>query len=177
MLQDLFSSFSIILSKPFKVGDYIKVDNEHTGIVKTITLKATHITSIKGHDIRVPNKDVLNNKIENYASMKYRRVRFDIGVSYATTSKKLRDIPGIIEEIIARHEEDIDFERVKMTELATYSIVFKISYVIRSKDYDLYLNKNQEILLDILERFEKLAIEIAYPTQTIFTETKKSKKS
>jgi len=174
MLQDLFSSFSIIISKPFKVWDYIKIDNEHSGVVNHITLKATHITSIKGHDIRLPNKDILNGKLENFATMKHRRVRFNIWVEYGTPTKLLKQIPKIIENIINKYKDDINFERAKMTELSTYSINFKISYDIHSKDYQLYLSKNQSILLDILEAFEKNNIKIAYPTQTIHTTNKKS---
>ena len=135
MLQDLFSSFSIIMSKTFKVGDYIRLNDEHSGIVSNINLKATHITAINWHEIRVPNKNVLSNEIENYSNMPHRRVRFDIWVEYHTSIKKLKEIPQIIEKIIQKHKKDIDFERTKMTKLWEYNINFKVSYLIHKPDY------------------------------------------
>ncbi len=167
ILQDLFSSFSIISSRPFKVGDYIKLW-DIAGTVKEISLKATHILSIKGYEIRIPNKEILNGVLENYRKMNYRRVRFEIGVVYDTNPSQLKKIPKMIQKIIEQ-EDNITFERAKLTELASYSIQFKISYIIHDKSYTTYLDKNSSILIAILEKFEKEKIEIAFPTQVIHT--------
>ncbi|NOZ44449.1 MAG: mechanosensitive ion channel family protein [bacterium] len=131
-----------------------------------MSLKSTHITSIKGYDVRIPNKDILNNTLENYGKMKYRRVRFDLGVVYNTPVDKLKKIPQIIQNIIEK-EDEVMFERCHLTELASYSINFKTSYVIKKKDYQIYLHINEHVLLEILEKFEKEAIELAFPTQVI----------
>lgn len=166
MLQDIFSSFSIILSRPFKVGDFISLWGDYKGTVIDITMKATRIKTIKGHQIRIPNKELINSKLENFGNMEYRRVRFDVGVTYDTPVKVLKEIPKIIEKIVAK-QEIVDFERCKLTELGAYSLNFKVSVLIQDPTYNLYLDLNEELLLGILEQFEKKDIEIAFPTQVI----------
>jgi len=173
MLQDLFSSLSILFSRPFNVGDYIVLNENVDGTVTDITLKATHIKTIQGYEIRIPNKDVLNNPIKNYGKMKTRRTRIEIGVTYETPIKKLKNIEKIIEKIITKID-DLDYERTRLIDLADFSIIFKISYVVRNKNYQIYLQKKEKVLLGILEAFEKKGIEIAYPTQVVYTSPKKS---
>ena len=63
-----------------------------------------------------------------------------------------------------------------MKELADFSVTFKISYKLEDPSYAFYMNTHEEIILDILEAFEKEKIEIAYPTQVIHTpDIKKTK--
>lgn len=169
ILQDLFSSFSIISSRPFKVGDYISLWGDNSWTVKEISLKSTHVTTRKWYDIRIPNKEILNNTLENYGRMKHRRIRFEIWVTYDTSTKQLKKIPNMIKKVIEK-EDDIMFERSKLIELGSYSINFKTSYLIQNKSYITYLEKNENILLGILELFEKEKIKIALPTQVIHTD-------
>lgn len=77
----------------------------------------------------------------------------------------------MIKKVIEK-EDDIMFERSKLIELGSYSINFKTSYLIQNKSYITYLEKNENILLGILELFEKEKIEIAFPTQVIHTDNK-----
>jgi len=167
MLQDIFSSFSIFISTPFKVWDYISINDKISWTVDNISFKATHIRTIQGHEIRIPNKDIISNPLENFGGMKERRIRFNLGVIYETSQSKLKKIPKIIQKIIEKDEE-ITYERTKLTNLWDFSINFKISYVIQDPDYMKYLDKNHIILMGILENFEKEWIELAYPTQVIY---------
>lgn len=170
MLQDVFSSFSIILSKPFKVGDYIKIWDKKWS-VKEISMKATYITTVMGHEVRIPNKLILENELENYGKMKHRRIRFELWVTYDTAIKKLKKITKIISNIIDA-EVDVEYERCRLTELWTYSIKFKISYMVTKADYQTYLVVNENILINILEALEKEQIELAFPTSVIHSNDK-----
>jgi len=167
ILQDFFSSFSIILSRPFKVWDYIIIW-EKSWTVTEITLKATHIKTTMGYEVRIPNTEILAKDLENRGRMKYRRIRFDIWVEYKTPTKKLKIIPEMI-ELALSNIDNIEYERTKLSELASYSIKFTTSYVIWSPAYAVYIDVRQSVLLNILEKLEKEKIKIAFPTQVIIT--------
>jgi small-conductance mechanosensitive channel len=47
ILGDLFASLSIVLDKPFEVGDFINVDNLN-GTVESVGLKTTRVRSLTG---------------------------------------------------------------------------------------------------------------------------------
>jgi len=172
ILSDLFSSFSIIFSKPFNVWDYIIVwewSTEKAGVVKDVNFKATHLLTISWQEVVIPNTNILNTEIINYGRMNHRRKRFTIGVTYETTKDKLKKIPVIIKKEIDKLEL-ATYEWTYLSELAPYSINFLISYDIQKPDYIVSLDIQEKVIFGIIEAFEKEWIEFAYPTQKIHME-------
>jgi small-conductance mechanosensitive channel len=66
ILGDLFAAISIVVDKPFVVGDSISVDN-YRGKVEHIGLKTTRIRSESGEQIIFSNGELLKGKIRNYS--------------------------------------------------------------------------------------------------------------
>lgn len=115
----------------------------------------------------MPNRILISNIIENSGMIKNRRKRFSLTLTYQTPVAVLRTVPTMLEKIIAKHEK-VAFERAILRELQASSLEILVSYVVESDDR-LYAAKiHDEILLDILETFEKEGIEFAYPTQTLY---------
>jgi small-conductance mechanosensitive channel len=173
ILGDLFASISIVLDKPFVIGDFIIVD-EHLGTVEHIGLKTTRVRSLFGEQIVMSNNDLLKSRIHNYKRMFNRRITFSLGVVYETSFDKLKAIPQMIKEIIER-QENARFDRAHFKEYGNFSLNFEIVYYVLSPDYNLYMDVQQKINLEIFSRFEKEAIEFAYPTQTLLLQKEESK--
>ncbi len=166
ILGDLFSSLSIVLDKPFVIGDFIAVDN-YLGSVEHIGLKTTRVRSLSGEELVFPNSDLTRSRIHNYKSLSDRRVVFSIGVVYETSYEKLAAIPAMIQEII-EDQEQIRFDRAHFKDYGDFSLNFEIVYYVLNPDYYLYMDIQQAINLAILRRFNEEGIEFAYPTQTLF---------
>jgi small-conductance mechanosensitive channel len=79
ILGDLFASFSIVLDKPFVIGDFIIVDN-FLGTIEHIGLKTTRVRSLSGEQLIFSNSDLLKTRIRNFKRMYERRVVFSVGV-------------------------------------------------------------------------------------------------
>ena len=170
ILTDLFSSFSIILSKPFIVGDYIKIwewSSEKIWTVKQISLKSTIIKTIQWQNVIIPNSNILATEVINYRTMKSRRQRISIWVTYDTWIKKLKLIPEIIKDIVSK-QKDVDFEWCYLENMWDFSINFLMSYNILNPDYEASLKVNEKIYMELIEEFEKEWIEFAFPSQTIY---------
>lgn len=170
ILTDLFSSFSIILSKPFIVGDYIKIwewSSEKIWTVKQITLKSTTLQTVQWQEVIIPNSNILATEVINYRTMKNRRQRISIWVTYDTWVKKLKLIPEIIKDIVSK-QKDVDFERCYLENMWDFSINFLMSYNILNPDYQKSLEINEKIYLKLVGEFEKEWIEFAFPSQTIY---------
>ncbi len=166
ILGDLFASLSIILDKPFVLGDFLIID-EHMGSVEYIGLKTTRIRSLSGEQLIFSNSDLLKSRIRNYGRMFERRVVFSIGVTYDTSREKLKRIPEIIRKAIEA-EGDTRFDRSHFMKYGDYSLQFETVYYVLSPDYNLYMDRQQAIYFAIHEAFEREQIEFAYPTQTLF---------
>ena len=170
ILTDLFSSFSIILSKPFIVGDYIKIwewSSEKIWTVKQISLKSTTIQTVQWQNVIIPNSNILATEVINYRTMKSRRQRISIWVTYDTWIKKLKIIPEIIKDIVS-NQKDVEYERCYLEKMWDFSINFLMSYNILNPDYQKSLEINEKIYLELIEKFEKEWIEFAFPSQTIY---------
>jgi small-conductance mechanosensitive channel len=166
ILSDLFSSVSIYLDKPFKVGDFIVV-GEVMGTVKGVGIKTTRITALSGEELVIPNRDIVNSTIQNFKKMQKRRVAFDIGVTYETKPAKLKKVPEIVEGIVDGLS-GTEFGRVHLKKLADSSLNFEVVYFVLTNDYEEYMNIQQEINFALVEAFAKAKIEFAYPTQKVF---------
>jgi small-conductance mechanosensitive channel len=170
ILSDLFSSFSIILSKPFIVGDYIKIwewSSEKIWTVKKITLKSTTLQTVQWQEVIIPNSNVLATEVINYRTMKNRRQRINIWVTYDTWLKKLKLIPEIIKEVVSKQQE-VEYEWCYLEKMWEFSINFLMSYNILDPDLQKSLEINEKIYLWIIEKFQKEWIEFAFPSQTIY---------
>lgn len=168
VLGDLFASLSIVLDKPFVLGDFIIIDN-YLGTIEHIGLKTTRIRSLSGEQLVFSNTDLLQSRIRNYKRMFERRIVFSIGVTYQTPADKLAKIPKMIKEII-ESKDLVRFDRSHFKEYGNFSLNFETVYWVKSPEYNTYMDIQQAINLELYAKFEAEGIEFAYPTQTIFME-------
>jgi small-conductance mechanosensitive channel len=170
VLGDLFASLSIVLDKPFVLGDFVIV-GDFLGTVEAIGLKTTRVRSLAGEQVVFSNTDMLGSRIRNFGRMFERRVLFKIGVTYQTPREKLAAIPGVIRDAIESHgEEAVRFDRSHMAEYGDFAIVFESVYYVLSPIYNVHMDIQQDVFLRIHEAFQEREIEFAYPTQTLFVE-------
>ena len=168
ILGDLFASLSIVLDKPFVIGDFIIV-GDFLGSVEHIGLKTTRLRSLSGEQLVFTNGDLLQSRIRNYKRMFERRIVFSIGVVYQTSYEILAAIPKMIREII-ESQEQTRFDRAHFKQYGNFSLDYEIVYYVKSPDYNLYMDIQQTINLALFRRFQEEKIEFAYPTQTLFME-------
>ncbi len=166
VLGDLFASFSIVLDRPFVIGDFIIV-GDYMGTVEHVGLKTTRIRSLSGEQLVFSNTDLLHSRIRNYKRMYERRVVFSLGVVYETPSSKLEMIPQMIRGIIEA-QQPVRFDRAHFKEFGAHSLNFEVVYWVLNPDYNVYMDIQQAINLQIYGRFEQEGIAFAYPTQTVY---------
>ncbi|BCX13748.1 MAG: mechanosensitive ion channel protein MscS [Candidatus Dojkabacteria bacterium] len=165
ILEDIFSFLSIYFDKPFRVGDFITI-NQDSGTIQKIGIKTTRIKTLEGQELIVSNKELTSIRINNYKRMDERRVQFQIGVEYSTSNSKLKQVNKIIEGIF--DELKIAYlDRVHFKEFGDFALIFEVVYYVKSPDYKVYMDVQQKINFEIKERFEKEQIEMAFPTQKI----------
>lgn len=166
ILSDLFSSLTIILDKPFKVGDMIVV-GESSGTVEHIGLKTTRLRSISGEQLVMGNSDLLKSRIQNFKIMKDRRVLQKITVVYQTPSDVLEKIPAWIKDIILA-ESKARFERCHLLRFLDSSLEFELVYWVNAPEMLAYAEVSQKINFAIFKKFNQENVDFAYPTQTVF---------
>src|SRR5690606_17251880 len=120
ILSDLFGSFAIYFDKAFVPGDFIIVGNQ-MGTVEKIGIKTTRIKSLQGEELVFSNQQLTSATIQNYQHMQERRIAFEIGVTYDTSTKKLRKAVDIVKQAI-ESSENVRLDRVHFKAVADSSL-------------------------------------------------------
>jgi len=99
--------------------------------------------------------------------MTERRVVFSVGVTYQTSHQQLTTIGTTIRTII-ESQPGVRFDRAHFKEFGDSALVFEVVYYLLDPDYNLYMDIQQTINLELFRQFEAEGISFAYPTQTLF---------
>ena len=165
VLGDLFASISILLDKPFVIGDSITV-GEFSGTVEEIGIKTTRIKSVNGEQIIMGNADLVHSRIRNFKRLEERRSVFTLGVTYQTGHDKLERIPKLLREVIEATPQT-RFDRAHFKSFGDSALQFEVAWFSLSREYNQMMDAQQAVNLAIVARFEREGIEFAYPTQTL----------
>jgi small-conductance mechanosensitive channel len=169
ILSDLFASVSIVLDKPFVVGDFIIVDS-YMGTVEQIGLKTTRVKSLGGERIVFSNSDLVNARVRNYQQMQERRVLFTFGVLYETSAEQVAAIPPLVRELVEA-QENARFDRAHFKEYGDSALVFEVVYYVKVPDYNVYMDVQHAINTGMMQRFQALGVGFAFPTRTLYMHT------
>jgi small-conductance mechanosensitive channel len=171
ILGDLFAALSIILDKPFVVGDVVAVDT-FVGTVEHIGLKTTRIRSISGEQVIFSNADLLKSRVRNLRNMSERRVQLMVGVEYSTPPEKLRQIPNIMRQV-AGDVANVRLDRAHFVGFGESALTCEAVYFITNPDYLTFMDAQQAINLALIDRFAAEGIRFAFPTRNVILSDQK----
>jgi small-conductance mechanosensitive channel len=92
-LSNFFGGITVLLDRPYKVGDYIVLDTGERGEVAEIGLRSTRITTRDDVQVSIPNSIITNTKVINESAPEPRfRVRIKVGVAYGTDVDQAEEV-------------------------------------------------------------------------------------
>jgi small-conductance mechanosensitive channel len=162
ILGDIFAALSIVLDKPFVVGDPIAVDDV-SGSVEHIGLKSTRLRSITGELVIISNGDLLKSRIRNFRGQEKRLVTLKLRIAYGTPADKLARVPEIVRDAV-HTEAQVRLDRTHFSAFGTYALVVDTVYAMDQSSYAVYMDTQQRINLEIYRRLSAESIELAHPT-------------
>lgn len=168
VLGDLFASLSIVLDKPFEIGDSITV-GEFQGTVENIGLRTTRLRSVSGEQLVLGNHDLLASRIRNFKRMADRRAVFTFSVEPGTPVDLVEMIPTLVREAIEA-QPHTRFDRSHFKSLGGESLLFETVYFMRVPDFGIYMDTQQAVNLQLYRRFAELGIRLAFPSQRLVVE-------
>lgn len=172
--SNIIGGIFIVIFKPFRVDDLIKVGDRDYGIVEDITLRHTVILNFENKRIIIPNS-VINSETIINDSIEDRKVcRFiEIGISFDSDTKKAIQI---IQEVSIQHPESIDNRTDEQKKNGEPAVVVRVNFgdssvniraMVWTADPTAVWRMETEINLAVKERFDKEGIEIPFPYRTL----------
>lgn len=174
-LGNFFGSIALITDAPFKIGDFITVDG-NSGTVKEIGMRSTRIQTLDKSILSIPNKKMAEAKIENISRRNAMKVEQVLSVTYSTSLNNLKrlleTVKGIIQKDPATENETV---RVNFVDFGDSALELKVFYYITETDsYAHMLDVRQRINLKIKRAFERIGVEMAFPSRSVYLENAKN---
>lgn len=164
ILTNVFSGITILLSKPFKVGDFVDVCGV-AGTVTAIDLMRTTINTPDNKEELIPNADIVGNKVSNYSAEELRRVDLKVTASYDNSTKDVKQaIMSVIDSDTRIKKDETHLPFVRLSGYNANDIEYTIRIWVDNSDYwDVYF----DTLENIREAFNNNNIEFSYPHTVI----------
>lgn len=100
-LSNIAGGIMLLVFRPFNVGDYV-ITGGGEGVVKSISLFYTKLTTLDNKDVTVPNGSLMNATVTNLSSEKLRRVDLAFNL---TGAEDISKVQAIILEAVAKNEK------------------------------------------------------------------------
>jgi small conductance mechanosensitive channel len=159
-LSNYGAGISIILSRPFVVGDTISVKGV-SGVVEEVKLGTTVLTDEDGVKITIPNKHIVGEIIQNSAEWKI--VEEVVGISYGSDPEKAI---GIVEKVLAGFDEisKDPAPLIGIEEFADSSINIGMRFLVPTRQY---FDTLYSVNIAIFKALGENNIEIPFPQRDV----------
>jgi MscS family membrane protein len=171
-LENLIASFTIFIDKPFTVGDLVKVDGIE-GTVEKVGFRSTVFRSTDKTTIIIPNRAMIDGVLENLTRRNYRRVKFNISITYETDSAMIRNIIADLTHFLEEETHTTDVS-VTFDSFADSALTIQVLYLVENIEFSNYLKIKEEVNFKIIDIVNQHGSEFAYPTQRTVSSDKKS---
>jgi MscS family membrane protein len=165
-IANIFGGFTVFTDKPFRINDRIKISG-FDGTVTEIGLRSTRLKTLEGRIVTIPNSKFIGGLVENVTLEPTRKVVMSLGLTYETTPEKMELAMSLLSDI---HKTMLQLDKVRhisFTDFGDFSLGITFIYYIK-KGEDI-LGAKSELNLKILKAFNDNSLEMAFPTQTIYT--------
>lgn len=162
-LSNLASGVVILISKPFKVGDYVTA-SDLSGTVLEIGITYTKLVTPDGKDILVPNKSITASAITNYSTEEKRRLDLVFSASYDAPTETVKAALAEAVDIPLVLKDQPVF--IRLSKYADSSIEYAVRVWVNNADY---WNANFEIMERVRDCFRTHGVEMSYPHLNVHT--------
>lgn len=167
-LRDIMVNFIagvlILVSRQFRIGDFIQVGSSLKGRVEEIQSRATILKGLDGTKIIVPNKDIFNKEVISYTTNPFRRIDVVVGVDYRTNlglaTKLIMDLLLDRKHVLLEPKP-----AVLIDAFADSSVNLKVKFWVDSSAP--WVKVKSKLLQDIHAKFQEAKVTIPWPIRTL----------
>jgi len=168
-LENLFAGVQLVIDKPIRLGQFVKLDSGEEGYVAKIGWRSSWVRMLPNNVVVIPNKILVNSKLTNYYYPEQElAVLVQVGVHYDSDLELVEKVTiEVGEEVMKKVEGGIpEFKPfIRYHTFDDFSINFTV--ILRAKEFvDNYLIKH-EFIKRLHKRYNKEGIIIPYPIRAI----------
>ena len=169
-VANVFGSLNVFVDKPFQIGDAIKVGSVE-GVVEEVGFRSTRLRTYHNSVVTIPNSKITNASVDNLGLRNRRRVKMTLGVTYDTSPDRLQAFVEGLRAILAAHDNVQDTYEVHTVGLGDSAIEILVHYHVVVETWHDELTTRGQNIMEFLRLAEKLGIDFAFPSQSLYVES------
>ena len=168
LAKSLFGGLSILLDKPFEIGDYIRVNN-YEGTVEDISFRSTRIRNLAKELIVIPNSEIAQDYIINYSKRASREYKLNLVLELTTSLEKIASFKTKLLNLLNSNEH-IEKENIRVffDTISDNGFDVQITFHTNTFNYNDFLQFKENINYEIMNLLQSEQIELAYDSKTIY---------
>ncbi|QEC51572.1 MscS family membrane protein [Anseongella ginsenosidimutans] len=159
-VENLFGSFTIFLDKPFRTGDYVKVDTVE-GTVERVGFRSTRIITPDTSLVTLPNKKMIDGITENLSYRSHVRIRFNLQIAFDTPAGVLERVSSRVNAYFSSHPDLREDSLVHFETFGENAFQLNVSYYIRVLPMKKLAAQRESVNLRIVEIVEEQGATLA----------------
>lgn len=168
-LENFFAGVQIVIDRPIRLGQFVKLDSGEEGYVEKIGWRSTYVRQLPNNTVVVPNNKLVNSKILNYYyPQKEMAVLVQVGVSYEADLAHVEKVTiEVGEEVLKTVQGGVATFKpfIRYHTFNDFSIDFTV--ILRAQEFvDNYLIKH-EFIKRLHKRYNEEGIVIPFPIRTL----------
>jgi len=167
-LENVVAGMSLIFDRAVTEGDFLKA-GDIIGTVEHVGLRSTRIRTLDRSLVSVPNGQIANMSLETLSARDTFWFHPIVGLRYDTTPEQLRAILESVRALLAAHSDvDQSTLRVRFLRLNVYSLDVEIFAYLRARDWNHFLELQEQLLFAVMNIVRDAGTQIAFPSQTLY---------
>ena len=168
LAKSLFGGLSILLDKPFSIGDYISVNN-YSGTVEDISFRSTRIRTMAKELIVVPNSEIADSYVVNYNRRNTRQYNIKLVLELSTPLEKITIFKSKLLNLLNSNENVVKENiRVYFDTISDNGFDIQIIFYTNIMNYNEFLQFKENMNFEIMNLLQNEKIELAYDSKTIY---------
>ncbi len=181
LINNFIGGLIMLAERPVRLGERIAF-GKYDGVVEDVGFRCTKLRTSTDHLVTIPNSTLVNESIENVARRRTIRRQMNVTITYDTPREKVaaavQAIRDILEEkeIRERIHPIVGFEefppRVYFNDYNAESLNIQVTYWYAPVEWWDYMEHCERVNYRIMEEFERLGVQFAFPSRTVYVVNK-----
>ncbi len=177
LVNNFIGGLIMLAERPVRLGERIAF-GKFEGVVDDVGFRCTKLRTPSDHLVTIPNSTLVNESIENIDRRRTIRRVMNLQVSYNSTPELMQTTVQTIRDILEEKEirerihPIVGFEelppKVYFTDFNAESLNIQVTYWYAPVDNSAYMKHCERVNLRIMEEFDRLGVQFAFPAKTNF---------
>ncbi|MFO0628960.1 MAG: mechanosensitive ion channel family protein [Polyangiales bacterium] len=168
--EHLFGSFALGLDQPFRVGDFVQVD-EHSGTVESLGLRSTRLRTQGRTVVTIPNGKLADLRVENFTQRDRYYFNPRVAVAPDTAPDDIAALVEALRALVTAHPQLADeAPSVFVQGMTAESVVLEVQAWFTAESWTAFLPLRSALFLDTLRAVQGRGVRLAAPIRVLRTE-------